>query len=80
MSNRTEAATRKLRQTPPGGYRHCACSRLHTIASVQLFFGQTMEVGRALAMASGDLETSAEAPVSPGSQVLGIPCRHRAPH
>ena len=29
MSNRTEAATRKLRQTPPGGYRHCACSRLH---------------------------------------------------
>jgi hypothetical protein len=24
MSNRTEAAQRKLRQLPPGDYRHCA--------------------------------------------------------
>ena len=29
MSNRTEAATRKQRHGPPGGYSHCACSRLH---------------------------------------------------
>jgi len=29
MSNRTEAAQRKLRQLPPGDYRHCACSRLY---------------------------------------------------
>jgi hypothetical protein len=30
MSNRTEAAQRKLRQLSPGDYRHCACSRLYT--------------------------------------------------
>ena len=29
MSNRTEAATRNRSHMPPGGYRHCACSRLH---------------------------------------------------
>jgi hypothetical protein len=29
MSNRTEAAPRKLSQEPPGDYGHCACSRLH---------------------------------------------------
>src|ERR1700730_14192839 len=29
MPNRTEAAQRKLRHVPPGGYSHCACSRLH---------------------------------------------------
>jgi hypothetical protein len=27
-SNRTEAATRKPSQLPPGDYSHCACSRL----------------------------------------------------
>ena len=30
MPNRTEAAQRKLRHVPPGGYSHCACSRLHS--------------------------------------------------
>ena len=30
MPNRTEAAQRKLSHVPPGGYSHCACSRLHT--------------------------------------------------
>jgi len=30
MPNRTEAAQRKLCHAPPGGYSHCACSRLHT--------------------------------------------------
>jgi hypothetical protein len=29
MPNRTEAAQRKLSHAPPGGYSHCACSRLH---------------------------------------------------
>src|SRR5215469_5666718 len=29
-SNRTEAAWRKPRQSPPGGYRHCASSRLYS--------------------------------------------------
>src|SRR5215469_11328043 len=29
-SNRTEAAWRKPRQSPPGGYRDCASSRLHS--------------------------------------------------
>ena len=29
MPNRTEAAQRKLSHVPPGGYSHCACSRLH---------------------------------------------------
>src|SRR5215470_17450712 len=28
--NRTEATMRKLRQQPPGDYRHCACSRLYS--------------------------------------------------
>jgi hypothetical protein len=32
MSNRTEAATRKQRHGPPGGYSHCACSRLHPVS------------------------------------------------
>jgi hypothetical protein len=32
MSNRTEAAQRKLRQLPPGDYRYCACSRLYKSA------------------------------------------------
>jgi hypothetical protein len=32
MSNRTEAAQRKLRQLPPGDYRHCACSRLYMVS------------------------------------------------
>jgi len=30
-SNRTEAAWRKPRQSPPGGYRHCASSRLYSM-------------------------------------------------
>ena len=31
MPNRTEATTRKPRQQPPGDYRYCACSRLHSL-------------------------------------------------
>jgi len=30
-SNRTEAAWRKPRQSPPGDYRNCASSRLHSL-------------------------------------------------
>ena len=29
MPNRIEAAQRKPSHVPPGGYSHCACSRLH---------------------------------------------------
>ena len=36
MSNRTEATQRKLRQLPPGDYRHCACSRLYKGSSQYL--------------------------------------------
>ena len=32
--NRTEATPRKLRQPPPGDYRHCACSRLYSMILV----------------------------------------------
>jgi len=34
MPNRTEATTRKPRQQPPGDYRYCACSRLHSLTGV----------------------------------------------
>ncbi len=30
MPNRIEATARKPRQEPPGDYRYCACSRLHS--------------------------------------------------
>ena len=35
MPNRTEATTRKPRQQPPGDYRYCACSRLHSLTKIQ---------------------------------------------
>jgi hypothetical protein len=42
MPNRTEAAQRKLRHVPPGGYSHCACSRLHTMSPIRILGGRRL--------------------------------------
>jgi hypothetical protein len=55
MSNRTEAAQRKLRQLPPGDYRHCACSRLYTSTLSLCSRGEKHKVGlNAFSECSGD--------------------------
>src|SRR5271157_3193857 len=45
MPNRTEATPRKPRQQPPGDYRYCACSRLHSEPPTPSSLGASAKTG-----------------------------------
>ena len=55
MSNRTEAAWRKPRQSPPGGYRHCASSRLYSSSQGWSVAGKRCKPGQSLGRTSDSM-------------------------
>jgi hypothetical protein len=59
MPNRTEAALRKQRlRMPPGDYRYCACSRLHSKPPSGLGKTGCWALGQEIAMVSRTSQTS----------------------